>query len=103
MVTVTVECPDSSFTVMISAPRSRRREAKVCRSVCHVTPSISAFSQTSCRPASSTHKRAVHNSHYGKRRTLQITCGAIFLLVFSSNLKNVILANRLRECQWKET
>src|SRR5256885_4069825 len=28
---------------MMSTPRSRRRDAKVCRMVCHVTPSIFAF------------------------------------------------------------
>jgi tetratricopeptide (TPR) repeat protein len=36
---------------MMSAPRSRRREAKVWRSVCHVTPSIFACSQAFSRPA----------------------------------------------------
>jgi hypothetical protein len=42
---VIVLCPMSSCTVSKSTPPITRRPAKVCRSVCRVTPSISACSR----------------------------------------------------------
>jgi hypothetical protein len=36
----------------MSTPRFTRREANVCRSVCHVTPSIPAFLHARAKPAS---------------------------------------------------
>jgi hypothetical protein len=35
---------------MMSTPRSKRRDARVCRSVCYLTPSMPAFLQASSSP-----------------------------------------------------
>ena len=51
IVTLMLECPSNSLTVTLSTPLPTRREAKVWRSVCHVTPEIPAFLQARANPA----------------------------------------------------
>lgn len=46
-----LECPSNSLTVTMSTPLPTRREAKVCRSVCHVTLEIPAFLHAIANPA----------------------------------------------------